>query len=140
MQSFVHDSHSTISNKETFLHNFLVILNHSPQNYQKILRKCYLGVKCIVIILAYSNLQQHNSVDLIFQTCHKFYVEKHFDYCLISYSHVTTQVHFLYLPSKNLLQKYKATLLDLLVYKVILIYQLISNNLYVSVEILSDSL
>ena len=42
---------SNNSNKETFLHDFLVILKHSLQNYQNILKKCFLGTTSTVLCL-----------------------------------------------------------------------------------------
>ena len=62
IQSFVHNLHSTISNEDSFLQDLRVIQKQSPQNYHQILKKCFLGTTCIVIYLACSNLQPHNSV------------------------------------------------------------------------------
>ena len=49
IQSFVQDLHSTISNEETFLQDFLLIRKYSIQNYQEILTKYILGTTYIVI-------------------------------------------------------------------------------------------
>ena len=44
IQLFVHDPHITISNEETFLQDFHVILKRLLQNYLKILKRCTLGI------------------------------------------------------------------------------------------------
>ena len=60
---FVHDLHTTISNKKTFLRDFLVILMRKLQNYWQILKTCFLvTTTCIVIYLACSDSQPNNSV------------------------------------------------------------------------------
>ena len=45
---FSSNSWTTISNNETFLHDFLVILKHSLQNYLKIIKKCFLVMDSMI--------------------------------------------------------------------------------------------
>ena len=40
------------SNGETGLQDFLVILKHSLQNYEKILKTCLFGTTCIVMFIS----------------------------------------------------------------------------------------
>ena len=53
---------STISNEETFLQDFLLILKHSLQNYLKILKKCFFAAICIVIYLICSYPLPHTGM------------------------------------------------------------------------------
>ena len=63
MTQFSHLFISTVSNGEAFLPNALVVLNHSLQNYQKILMRCYFGTTCNQVIdLACSYFLSHDSV------------------------------------------------------------------------------
>ena len=50
IQSFVYDSLTTGSYEETFLHDFLVILQRMFQNYSKVTRTCLLGTTCIHVV------------------------------------------------------------------------------------------
>ena len=58
-ESFIHDPHSTVNNKETFLRDFLAILKHSDQN---LVKKCIFDTTSLAICLAYSCLQPINSM------------------------------------------------------------------------------
>ena len=49
--SFADDSITNMSNEETLLEDFLVILKQTLQNYLKIFKKCFLGTTWIVMSL-----------------------------------------------------------------------------------------
>ena len=59
IQSCFHGPLTTISNKETFLRDFLVILKRT---LQKITKKCFLGTTWTVMLAACSNLLPHTGV------------------------------------------------------------------------------
>ena len=61
LQVFVHDSITNISTERTFLQDFLVILKRSLQNYQKILKKCFLGTTRRTLMLS-ANIKSHTGV------------------------------------------------------------------------------
>ena len=44
MDDFQFHTFTNISNKKTFYQDFLVILKRMPQNYKKILMKCFLDI------------------------------------------------------------------------------------------------
>ena len=59
---FVPDSHSNISNEETFLQGFLVILKHFASELLGNLEEYFHSTACMVMSLTYSKFQTHDSV------------------------------------------------------------------------------
>ena len=49
-KTLVHDTLTNISNEETFLQDFVVILKRTLQNYYKILKKCFLCTAWTVML------------------------------------------------------------------------------------------
>ena len=60
-KGFIVTTLTTTSNNET-LQDYLVILKQMLQNYKKILKKCFLGTKYIVVSSAVHYLQPHTVV------------------------------------------------------------------------------
>ena len=52
----------SVTIKELFLQDFLVILKHSLQNYKNILKKWFPGTTWTVILSAVSNVEPHAGV------------------------------------------------------------------------------
>ena len=77
IKSFVHNSATTTSNDISSIFSS----DHSLQNYQKTLKKCFIDFRCIVMEVTVSNVRPHNSVlavlkELIYFSIEHFNVNK----------------------------------------------------------------